>query len=101
MFKTLLHTSEDEINDFVKSVHAANTALTANNRIYISPSSIITILAVLFELKDREKCNALPTAEILQAIDNEAIQLLHRLCLITKEAKKTLKRKHEVWSYYT
>jgi hypothetical protein len=88
-FEALLHTSEDEINDFVKSVHAANTALTNNNKIYISPSSIITILAVLFELKDREKCNALPNEEVLQAIDNEAIQLLRRQRSIAIDAKKT------------
>lgn len=68
-FENLLTVTDADIDSFVKSTHAANTARAANAKILISPNSALIIKALLFELQDRLMCNALPTDVMLQALD--------------------------------
>ena len=72
-FRALLSSSEDELDRFVKDTHAANSARAANARILIPTQALIMLKAVLFELKDCERCDALPNDAMLQALD--AIQV--------------------------
>ena len=75
-FQTLLSCSEDELDAFVKDTHSSNSARAANSRILIPTRAIIAIKAMLFELKERDKCDALPTRAALQAIDIAQIGIL-------------------------
>ena len=68
-FSSLLATTEKEFDTFVKTTHASNSARPANAKILIPNAAIIAVKAVLFELKDREHCNALPNQAMLNAID--------------------------------
>ena len=70
-FTALLGTSEREIDNFVKSTHSSNSARAANSRILIPTTAVITLKAILFELKDRQMCDALSTMAMLTAIDAE------------------------------
>ena len=57
----LLATCDTEIDEFVKSTHAVNSAHSAAARILIPSSTVITLKAIRFELvADREHCGALP-----------------------------------------
>ena len=58
-FETLLTVTDTDIDAFVKSTHAANTARAVNIRLLISPNSVLNIKVVLFELQDRLMCDAL------------------------------------------
>ena len=61
----LLALSDDEIASFVATIHASNSARANNAKVLISPQVTVSLQALLFELKDRELCGALPTlAEI-------------------------------------
>ena len=75
-FTALLGTSEKEIDNFVKSTHSSNSARAANSRILIPTTAVITLKAILFELKDRQMCDALPTMAMLTAIDAEQVDQL-------------------------
>ena len=75
-FETLLSCSEDELDAFVKDTHTSNSARAANSRILIPTRAIIAIKAILFELKERDKCDALPSRAALQGIDVAQIGIL-------------------------
>ena len=75
-FETLLSCSEDELDAFVKDTHTSNSARAANSRILIPTRAIIAIKAILFELKERDKCDALPSRAALQGIDIAQIGIL-------------------------
>ena len=47
-FRGLLSTSEKELNNFVKSTHAANSARADNRKILIPTAAVIALKAVLF-----------------------------------------------------
>ena len=72
-FAALLATTDQEISDFVKNTHSTNSARAANARILIPTGSVIVLQAILFELKDRKRCNALPTATMMSSLN--AIQV--------------------------
>ena len=72
-FEALLATSEKEFNAFVKNTHSSNSARANNAKVLIPTRAIISIKAILFELKDRGRCNALPTPAMLAALD--AVQM--------------------------
>ena len=72
----LLSTSEKELDTFVKNIHAANSARANNAKILVSTSAVMAMKAVMFELKDRDMCNALPNAVMLQAINPNQVSLL-------------------------
>ena len=67
-FRSLLSVLDDDIAAFVKQTHAANTARGNNQRILISPATVLALQAILFELKDRQICDELPTAAVLNNI---------------------------------
>ena len=69
-FQALLASTESELNEFVKNTHASNSARTATTKILIPAGSVIVLQSILFELKDRERCNAIPTREMLEGLDN-------------------------------
>ena len=75
-FQSLLATNDNEINDFVKNTHSSNSARAANSRILIPPGTIIALQAILFELKDRERCDALPNEAMLGNLDREQITFM-------------------------
>ena len=75
-FRALLTTTDDEIDAFVKSTHSSNSARAAQARILIPSGAVLALKAVLFELKDREKCNALPNPQILAALDAQQVTLM-------------------------
>ena len=75
-FRMLLSTSEKELDTFVKNTHAANSARANNAKILISTSAVMALKAVMFELKDRDMCDALPNAAMLTAIDANQVSLL-------------------------
>ena len=75
-FRMLLSTSEKELDTFLKNTHAANSARANNAKILISTSAVMAMKAVMFELKDRDMCDALPNAIMLQAIDANQVLLL-------------------------
>jgi hypothetical protein len=86
-FQDLLTTNDSEINAFVQNTHSSNSA-RARNKISIPPGSTIALQAILFELKDRQRCNALPTAEVLQAITAPQLTMLKQARLDALEQKK-------------
>ena len=75
-FRTLLSSNEKELDRFVKDTHASNSARNNNARILIPTQSVIALKAILFELKDRDRCDALPTLAMLQAINANTINQL-------------------------
>ena len=75
-FRALLGTSEKELDSFVKNTHSSNSARANNQKVLIPPGSVITLKAVLFELKDRELCDALPNAVMLNALDPAQVAIL-------------------------
>ena len=75
-FRTLMSCTEDELDNFVKDTHSSNSARNANARILIPTRSVIVIKALLFELKDRDRCDALPTPIMLQTLDAAQVAVL-------------------------
>ena len=75
-FEDLLSTSEEEIDNFVKNTHAANSARAAAQRILIPTASIVTLKALRFELIDREKCGVLPNQATLQGMNAANLNLM-------------------------
>ena len=75
-FRALLSTSEEDIDEFVKTTHSSNSARANNVRILIPTPAIISLKAVLFELKDRQLCNALPDQATLQGMNGVTLRVL-------------------------
>ena len=86
-FQDLLTTTDSEIDTFVQNTHSSNSART-RNKISIPPGSVIALQAILFELKDRQRCGALPTAEMLLAITAPHLIVLKQSRSNAKEQKK-------------
>ena len=59
-------------------VHALNGAHANNAKILIPSIAVTSIKAVLFKLKDREQCNTLPNAAVLNAIDANQVRIMGR-----------------------
>ena len=77
-FAALLSTRDKEIEDFVTNTHRSNSALAQRDKLYIGPAAVLSIQAMLFELKDRQNCGALPTEPVLRAITREQVILLRQ-----------------------
>ena len=65
-FEDLLRSSDDGIDTFVKEVHLARAS---NAKLLIGSIVVLGLKSVLFELKDRDACDALPSAAVLNALD--------------------------------
>ena len=77
-FSALLATSDEEINEFVKNTHSSNSGRANNARILIPPNVPISFKAILFELNDRQICDALPGQAVLGAIGNAQLNITRR-----------------------
>ena len=75
-FETLLTTTDEEIDSFMSTSHASNNAHSTNNKIIKPIGKILSSKAVLFELKDRERCDALPGLQILQSLNAEEVTIM-------------------------
>ena len=73
IFEDLLSSSDVEIDAFVKEVYASNSARASKAKLLIGSNVIIGLKSVLFELKDRQACGALPGAMLLNTLDTDQI----------------------------
>ena len=89
--RDLLTTTDDEITAFVTTTHNSNSARANNAKILIPVHFAISLQALLFELKDRDLCNALPTAPVIQAITTADLNALCRSCAEAIEHRKQRK----------
>ena len=92
-FEDLLNSSDDEIDAFVKEVHSGNSARASNAKILISSSVVLGLKSILFELKDRDMCDALPNATVLRGLDANqlsSMRKLRRLALINQSLRKEI-----------
>ena len=67
-YSALLTVTEEDIDNFVKMTHAANSGRPAAAKVLIPSNVVVALKAILFELKDRELCAALPDQQMLQGI---------------------------------
>ena len=75
-FAELLSSTEVELNEFVKNTHSANSARAANAKILVTAGAVISLQSILFELKDRERCNSLPTQVMLMGLNIRQVATL-------------------------
>ena len=68
-FEDLLSSSDDEIDPFVKEVHASNSARVSKAKLLIGSNVNLGLKSILFELKDRDVCGALPSAMVLNNLE--------------------------------
>ena len=92
-FEDLLSSSDDEIDTFVKKVHSGNSARASNTKILIGSSAVLGLKSILFELKDRDMCDALPNATTLRGLDVSqfsSMGKLRRRALINQSLRKEI-----------
>ena len=90
-FNQLLSTTDEEIDTFVSTTHSANSGRANNAKILISPTVIIGLKSILFELKDRAMCRALPNIATLNAITIDQVNALRQDRAAAKEQIKRAK----------
>ena len=78
-FGDILSSSDDEIDAFVEEVHASNTARASNAKLLISSNLILGRKSVLFELKDRDICGALPSIIVPNNLDTAQISAMRNV----------------------
>ena len=88
-FRVLSSTSDKEIDTFVKNTHDLNSTRANNAKILIPTQAVMALKAILFELKDRDMCDALPTAAVLGALNANQIQIQikYKFCVL-KELRR-------------
>ena len=77
-FEELLVVTDDDIDTFVKDTHSANSARSAAQRVQIGTLVSQGLKSVLFELKDREICDSLPDANILERINADQLKVTRK-----------------------
>ena len=90
-FEDLLSSSDDEIDSFAKEVHNANRARASNAKLLIGSNVVLGLKSVLFELKDRAACDALPSAAVLNALDTNQVSSMRkfrRQAIISQSLRK-------------
>lgn len=75
-FQELLSATDSDIDTFVKETHSSNSARTANQRVLIPAATITSLKCILFELRDRDMCIALPNLTILQHLDQNQLTIM-------------------------
>ena len=73
-YSALLTVTEEDIDNFVKMTHAANSGRPAAAKVLIPSNVVVALKAILFELKDRELCAALPDQQMLQGINVDQLR---------------------------
>ena len=89
----LLSSSEDEIDTFVKEVHSGNSARASKAKLLIGSSVVLGLKSILFELKDRDMCDALPNATVLRGLDTNQLSSMikfRRRALIDQSLRKDI-----------
>ena len=93
-FSALLSLSENDFDEYVKTTLASNSARAAAAKILLPTNLIMGIKAVLFELHDRQRCNALPSRVMLENLDLVQIEVMKtnrtRAIQEEEERKKTV-----------
>ena len=90
-FEDLLSSSDDKIDALVKEVHASNSARASNAKLLIDSNIVLGLKGILFELKDRDVCGALPSAMMLSNLDAAQISSMRksrRQALINQTLRK-------------
>ena len=90
-FTVLLSTTDEEITNFISSTHSSNSARANNAKILLPSNVAISLQAMLFKLKDRDLCNALPDQATLQAINTATLAALRQTRATAIEHKKNRK----------
>ena len=88
-----MSSSDDEIDAFVKEVHSGNSTRASNTKFLKISSVILGLKSILFELKDRDICDALPNATTLRGLDiNQlsSIRKLRKCALINQLLRKEI-----------
>ena len=60
-------------------IHDSNSARVSNAKLLISSNVILGLKSILFELKDRDVCGALPSAMVLNNLDTVQISFMRKL----------------------
>ena len=68
--------TDKDIDNFVTNTANRNRTVPNNQAVIISDRAIQNFKAVLFELHDRRQCNAVPTADDLNGIDQVVLRTL-------------------------
>ena len=72
-FRALLSSTSKDFDSFIKNTHSSNSARAANAKILIPAGAVIILQSILYELKDRERCHALPNEIMLAGLDQAQI----------------------------
>ena len=67
------------------------TARASNAKLLIGSSVVLGLKSVLFELKDRDACDALPIAAVLNALDANQVSSMRkfrRQAIISQSSRK-------------
>lgn len=75
-FSDLLASTDEDIDTFVKETHSPNLARAVNQKMLIPTSVVTSLKSVLFELRNRDKCDALPNVAALTGIENAQLNIL-------------------------
>ena len=90
-FEDLLSSSDDEIDAFVKEVHIGNSTRASNAMLLIGSNVVLGLKSVLFELKNRDACDALPSVAVLNALDANQLSSMRKFrwqAIISKSLRK-------------
>ena len=90
-FEDLLSSSDDEIDAFVKEVHNRNSARASNAKLLVKSNMVLGLKSILFELKDRDACDTLPSAAVLNALDSNQVSSMRkfrRQAIISQSCKE-------------
>ena len=68
-YSALLPVTDKDIDNFVKTTHAAA-------KVFIPSNVVVVLKAILFELKDRDLCVALPNQQVLHGITLDQLRVL-------------------------
>ena len=69
---------DQDIDTFVKEIHSYNSARPPNGKILIPLNVPQSLKLVLFELRNKKRCGALPNGLVLQAINVSQLNIIHK-----------------------
>ena len=77
---SLVVTTDDDIDKFIATVHGENSGRALAQMISIPVGVIMHLKALCFELKNRNKCDVLPDATMIAAIDISQLIVSRSIC---------------------
>ncbi len=75
-FRGLLQLSNSDIKSFVRETNDRNRNLRANQQLSFATNHATSLRAMLFELRNRYLCDALPNVHEFAAIDDIAVDIM-------------------------